>query len=47
MGKYKGEGKLLLRPKTTQQVSELLKHCNQRQLAVVPQVYWRLQSVRI
>ncbi|KAK9797831.1 hypothetical protein WJX73_005363 [Symbiochloris irregularis] len=37
MGKYKGNSKLLLRPKTTQQTSDILKHCNDRRLAVVPQ----------
>ena len=38
MGKYKGASRLALRPKTTEQVSQLLAHCNRRQLAVVPQV---------
>jgi len=32
-----GDSKLLLLPQTTQQVSNILKYCNQRLLAVVPQ----------
>ena len=37
MKKFSGSSKLALRPKTTQQVSQILKHCNERRLAVVPQ----------
>ncbi|KAL0480498.1 D-2-hydroxyglutarate dehydrogenase, mitochondrial [Acrasis kona] len=37
LGKYKGQSQLVLRPKNTQQISDILKHCNQRKLAVVPQ----------
>lgn len=37
MKKYIGQSKLVLKPKTTEQVSEILKYCNQRKLAVVPQ----------
>lgn len=37
MGKYKGSSPLLLRPRDTKQVSEVLQHCNARRLAVVPQ----------
>ncbi|KAL1316485.1 hypothetical protein HN51_068683 [Arachis hypogaea] len=37
MRKYKGSSKLLLQPRTTDQVSEILKYCNFRCLAVVPQ----------
>ena len=37
MRKYKGASTLVLKPKTTHQVSEILKHCNSRRLAVVPQ----------
>ena len=32
-----GQSKLVLRPKTTQQVSDILRHCNDRKLAVCPQ----------
>lgn len=35
--KYKGNSCLVLRPKTTEQVSKILTHCNLRKLAVVPQ----------
>ncbi|KAI5065125.1 hypothetical protein GOP47_0019820 [Adiantum capillus-veneris] len=35
--KYFGSSKVLLRPTSTQQVSEILKYCNARKLAVVPQ----------
>lgn len=37
--KYKAENarQLVLRPKTAQQVASILKHCNARKLAVVPQ----------
>ncbi|GJP84189.1 hypothetical protein CLOP_g14277 [Closterium sp. NIES-67] len=37
MGKYKGNSKLLLRPTTTRHVADVLKYCNERRLAVVPQ----------
>lgn len=37
MRKYKGQSQLVLKPKTTQQVSEILKYCNNEKLAVVPQ----------
>ncbi|KAJ3414664.1 hypothetical protein HDV05_006199 [Chytridiales sp. JEL 0842] len=37
MRKYKGQSRLVLKPKTTEQVSAILKHCNTRNLAVVPQ----------
>lgn len=37
MGNYRGSGQVVLRPKTTKEVSEILKHCNERRLAVVPQ----------
>ena len=35
--KFVGSSKLLLRPKTTEEVSSILKYCNERKLAVVPQ----------
>ncbi|XP_027180080.1 D-2-hydroxyglutarate dehydrogenase, mitochondrial isoform X2 [Coffea eugenioides] len=37
MGKYRGSSKLLLQPKNTEEVSQILKYCNSRRLAVVPQ----------
>ncbi|SCU92549.1 LAMI_0E10990g1_1 [Lachancea mirantina] len=37
MRKYKGQSKLVLRPKTTQQVAKILRYCNEKKLAVVPQ----------
>lgn len=37
MRKYKGQSKLVLKPKTTEQVSQILKYCNEQKLAVVPQ----------
>ncbi|KAJ4963836.1 hypothetical protein NE237_023775 [Protea cynaroides] len=37
MGKYKGSSKLLLQPRSTEEVSQILKYCNSRHLAVVPQ----------
>jgi len=37
MGKYKGQCPLVLKPKTTEQVSKILSYCNKRCLAVVPQ----------
>lgn len=37
MRKYKGSSKLMLQPKSTEEVSQILKYCNSRCLAVVPQ----------
>ena len=37
MRKYMGRSALALRPSTTEEVCEILKHCNERKLAVVPQ----------
>lgn len=37
MRKYKGSSQLLLRPRNTEEVSQILKYCNSRCLAVVPQ----------
>lgn len=35
--KYQGVGSIVLTPTTTEQVSECLKYCNQKMIAVVPQ----------
>lgn len=37
MRKYAGSSKIMLRPNTTEQVSEILSYCNSRNIAVVPQ----------
>lgn len=37
LGKFQGSSGLVLRPKTTEEVSKVLKHCHKRRLAVVPQ----------
>ncbi|XP_003384734.1 PREDICTED: D-2-hydroxyglutarate dehydrogenase, mitochondrial-like [Amphimedon queenslandica] len=33
----RGQSKVVLRPKTTQEISKIMRHCNGRKLAVVPQ----------
>ena len=38
MGKYEGKSRVALKPHSTEQVSQILKYCNDQQLAVVPQV---------
>jgi FAD/FMN-containing dehydrogenase len=37
MRKYRGHTKLVLKPKSTEEVSKVLKYCNDNKLAVVPQ----------
>lgn len=37
MNKYRGHTKLVLKPESTEQVSKILKYCNDNKLAVVPQ----------
>ena len=37
MKKFKGNAALLLRPATTDEVAAILRYCNERSLAVVPQ----------
>ncbi|ORZ04051.1 hypothetical protein BCR41DRAFT_363096 [Lobosporangium transversale] len=35
--KYRGQSKLVLKPSSAEQVSQILKYCNEQRLAVVPQ----------
>ena len=37
MGKYRGQSRLVLRPKSTEDVSKIMKHCWERRIGVVPQ----------
>ncbi|KAF9458212.1 hypothetical protein BDZ94DRAFT_1292129 [Collybia nuda] len=37
MGKYRGGSTTVLKPKTTQQVSQIMKWCNEKRIGVVPQ----------
>lgn len=37
MGKYRGKAKVVLRPQSTEEISKILKYCNDNLLAVVPQ----------
>ncbi|CAH2350939.1 D-2-hydroxyglutarate--pyruvate transhydrogenase Dld2p [[Candida] railenensis] len=37
MRKYRGQSQLVLKPKSTEQVSSIIKYCNEQKLAVVPQ----------
>lgn len=37
MNKYHGKSQIVVKPKTTQEVSYILKYCNEQGLAVVPQ----------
>ena len=37
LGRYRGHSTTVLKPKTTQEVSQILKWCNANELAVVPQ----------
>ena len=37
MGKYKGKASTVLRPKTAQEVSEIMKWCWEKRIGVVPQ----------
>ncbi|KAL1902523.1 D-lactate ferricytochrome c oxidoreductase [Sporothrix stenoceras] len=37
MRKYRGHGQLVLRPGSTEEISKVLKYCNDQRLAVVPQ----------
>ncbi|KAK9474510.1 FAD linked oxidase [Dipodascopsis tothii] len=37
MRKYKGQASVVLRPRTTEEVAAIMRHCHARRLAVVPQ----------
>ena|SRR5258708_4524082 len=37
LGRYRGRSTTVLKPKTTQEVSDILKWCNEKRLGVVPQ----------
>lgn len=37
MRKYCGQSRIVLKPKSTEQVSQIIKYCNEHKLAVVPQ----------
>lgn len=37
MGKYSGSSTTVLKPKTTEQVSQIVKWCNERRIGIVPQ----------
>ncbi len=37
MGKYRGNASTVLKPKTTQQVSEIVKWCYEKRIGIVPQ----------
>lgn len=37
MNKYHGKSTTVLKPRTTKEVSEIVKYCNERRISVVPQ----------
>ena len=37
MNKYHGQSTTVLRPRSTKEVSEIVKRCNERGIAIVPQ----------
>lgn len=37
MGRYRGSGRIVLRPATTEEMSAIMRYCSKRRLAVVPQ----------
>lgn len=37
MNKYRGQGNVVLRPKTVEQISKIMKFCNEQNIAIVPQ----------
>ena len=37
MGKYKGKSTTVLKPRTTEEVSRIVKYCNEKKIGIVPQ----------
>lgn len=37
MGKYNGKSTTVLKPRTTEEVSKIVKYCNERRIGIVPQ----------
>ena len=37
MGRYRGHSKIVLKPRTTGEVSRIMKYCNERRIAITPQ----------
>lgn len=37
MGKYKGTSTTVLKPRTTEEVSKIVKYCNEKKIGIVPQ----------
>ncbi|KAF9651398.1 FAD-binding domain-containing protein [Thelephora ganbajun] len=37
MGKYKGKSTMVLKPRTTEEVSRIVKYCNEKRIGIVPQ----------
>ena len=37
MGKYKGKSTTVLKPRTTDEVSKIVKYCNEKRIGIVPQ----------
>ena len=37
MGKYRGQSRVVLKPRSTEEVSRIMKHCWERRIGVVPQ----------
>jgi FAD/FMN-containing dehydrogenase len=37
MGKYHGKATTVVKPKTTEEVSKIVKHCCERRIGIVPQ----------
>jgi len=37
MGRYKGKSTTVLKPRTTEEVSKIVKYCNEKRIGIVPQ----------